>query len=445
MSNLFSMEAEQAVIGVLLLEPENFDKISEMIQTDNFYAAKNAVIYSSISELMNNTQPCDMVTVSDSLTKKGELETAGGIPYLAELIESALGLSDIESYAQIIKDRSTMRTLADVCTSVLSSLHNPAGVDIESILEMAQKDVLAISDNSRSDEGLIDGNTLMKSALLRIDSKFNADSTITGIRTGFSEIDELTSGLQKSDLIIVGARPSMGKTTFAMNLVNSAFQTQNDHVAVFSIEVPNTDLMDKLLCSNGKIDAGRVKTGALEQEDWAKLSAAVNLIEGKNYSMDDSSGISPSYIRTQLRKKVRETGTPIALVMIDYLQLMSINGFKEGRTAEITEISKQLKAIAKEFKCPVVALSQLNRSLEQRPNKRPINSDLRDSGAIEQDADVIMFIYRDEIYDDDTPDKGIAEISTTKHRNGEIGTNRLAFIGKNALFQDLAPSYNNDY
>ena len=273
----------------------------------------------------------------------------------------------------------------------------------------------------------------------RIDELFNLKGEMTGLSTGFRDLDEMTTGLQPSDMVVIAGRPSMGKTTFAMNLVEHAVISSDKPVMVFSMEMPAESLMLRMLSSLGRIDQTRVRTGQLEDEDWPRLTSAVNLLKDKQLFIDDTAALSPNEMRSRLRRVVREHGN-IALVMIDYLQLMQIPGFSENRTGEISEISRSLKGLAKEFNCPVVALSQLNRSLEQRPNKRPVMSDLRESGAIEQDADVIAFVYRDEVYNPDNPDnQGIAELIIGKQRNGPIGTVHMAFIGKYTRFEDLAP------
>jgi replicative DNA helicase len=286
---------------------------------------------------------------------------------------------------------------------------------------------------------------LLKEALGKIDELFNSKGSITGLTTGYKDLDSKTSGLQASDLIIVAGRPSMGKTSFAMNLVENAILADSKPILVFSMEMPAGSLMMRLLSSVGKIDQTRVRNGQLEEEDWAKLSAAMQQLKDKPLLIDDTPALTPTEIRSRARKVLREQGS-LGMIMIYYLQLMQVAGSSEGRTAEISEISRSLKSIAKEFNCPVIALSQLNRSLEQRPNKRPVMSDLRESGAIEQDADVIMFIYRDEVYNEESPDKGTAEIIIGKQRNGPIGTSRLAFVGQFTRFENLAHSdYSDDY
>ena len=296
---------------------------------------------------------------------------------------------------------------------------------------------MCIRDSNQG--GPVGVNTLLKKAVDKIDQLFNSDGDLTGVTTGFDDLDKRTAGLQPSDLIIVAARPSMGKTTFAMNLVENALMASDRPILVFSLEMPAEQLITRMLSSLGRIDQTRVRTGALEEDDWPRLTTAVNMLRDKPLFIDDQAGISPNEMRARARRIVREHGD-IAMIMVDYLQLMQLKtGGVESRTAEISEISRSLKALAKEMQCPVVALSQLNRSLEQRPNKRPVNSDLRESGAIEQDADVIMFIYRDEVYNEDSDQKGIAEIIIGKQRNGPIGSSKLAFIGKHTRFENLAP------
>ena len=298
---------------------------------------------------------------------------------------------------------------------------------------------MQISESGQKAGGPQGMEGLLKGAIDRIEELYNTGGDITGLTTGFIDLDRMTSGLQPSDLVIVAGRPSMGKTSFAMNLIENAALASDRPLMVFSMEMPAEQLVIRMLSSLGRIDQGRVRTGKLEQDDWPKLASATEKLKGTQVFIDDTPALTPTELRSRVRKLVREQGD-LGMIMVDYLQLMRVAGSSEGRTAEISEISRSLKAIAKEFKCPVVALSQLNRSLEQRPNKRPVNSDLRESGAIEQDADVIMFIYRDEVYNEDSPDKGVAEIIIGKQRNGPIGTCRLSFQGQFTRFENLARS-----
>lgn len=434
-----SIEAEQSVLGGLMLDNNAWDTVAETVVEDNFYRHDHRLVFRTMTKLMNNGQPLDVVTLSEELDRIGELDNAGGLEYLVDLARNTPSASNIRAYGEIVRDRALLRKMIGAANEIAESAFNPEGRASDEILNEAEAKIFQIAEDRPTEGGPLDINPLLKKAVDRIDYLFNNDSDMTGVTTGFDDLDGKTAGLQPSDLIIVAARPSMGKTTFAMNLVENALMATNRPVLVFSLEMPADQLVTRMLSSLGRIDQTRIRTGKLEDEDWPKLTTAVNIMRDKPLFIDDTAGISPNEMRTRARRIVREHGD-IAMIMVDYLQLMRIKtGNIEGRTAEISEISRSLKALAKELECPVVALSQLNRSLEQRPNKRPVNSDLRESGAIEQDADVIMFIYRDEVYNEDSPDKGVAEIIIGKQRNGPIGTSRLAFIGKYTKFENLAP------
>lgn len=434
-----SMEAEQSVLGGLMLDNNAWDTVSEVVLDDNFYRQEHRKIYRTMRKLVNDGNPIDVVTLSEELDRTGDLESAGGLDYLIELAKNTPSASNIRAYSEIVRDRSLLRQMISAANEIADDAFNPDGKSSEEILNSAEQKIFQIAEDRPNQGGPEGVNELLKKAVDRIDTLFNSDGDMTGVTTGFDDLDAKTAGLQPSDLIIVAARPSMGKTTFAMNLVENALMASNKPVLVFSLEMPAEQLMTRMLSSLGRIDQTRVRTGSLEEEDWPKLTTAVNMMRDKPLFIDDQAGISPNELRTRARRIVREHG-PLSLIMIDYLQLMQMKtpGI-ESRTQEISEISRSLKAIAKELECPVVALSQLNRTLEQRPNKRPVNSDLRESGAIEQDADVIMFIYRDEVYNEDSEHKGVAEIIIGKQRNGPIGTSRLAFIGKYTKFENLAP------
>ncbi len=434
-----SIEAEQSVLGGLMLDNNAWDTVSETVSEENFYRHDHRLIFRTMTKLVNNAQPLDVVTLSEELDRVGELDNAGGLEYLVDLARNTPSASNIRAYSEIVRDRALLRQMITAANEIAESAFTPDGRASEEILNEAEQKIFQIAEDRPNQGGPEDINPLLKKAVDRIDYLFNNDSDMTGVTTGFDDLDKKTAGMQPSDLIIVAARPSMGKTTFAMNLVENALMASNRPVLVFSLEMPADQLVTRMLSSLGRIDQTRIRTGKLEDDDWPKLTTAVNIMRDKPLFIDDTAGISPNEMRARARRIVREHGD-LALIMVDYLQLMQIKtGNTEGRTAEISEISRSLKALAKELECPVVALSQLNRSLEQRPNKRPVNSDLRESGAIEQDADVIMFIYRDEVYNEDSPDKGVAEIIIGKQRNGPIGTSRLAFIGKFTKFENLAP------
>ncbi|MBR9828544.1 MAG: replicative DNA helicase [Oceanospirillales bacterium] len=433
-----SVEAEQSVLGGLMLDNNAWDAVSEILIEEHFYRQGHRMIFRTMQKLIDGGRPIDVVTLSEELDRTAELEQAGGLEALVLLARNTPSTSNIRAYSEIVRDRSLLRQMIGVANEIADSAFHPAGRASDEILNEAEQKIFQIAENRPNQGGPEGVNPLLKRAVDRIDELFNNADSLTGVTTGFDDLDDRTGGLQKADLVIVAARPSMGKTTFAMNLVENALMATERPVLVFSLEMPADQLVTRMLSSLGRINQTKVRNGQLEEDDWPKLTTAVNMLKNKPLFIDDQPGISPNEMRTRARRIVREHGD-LAMIMVDYLQLMTLKtGKSEGRTQEISEISRSLKALAKEMGCPVVALSQLNRSLEQRPNKRPVNSDLRESGAIEQDADVIMFIYRDEVYNEDSPDKGTAEIIIGKQRNGPIGSLRLAFIGKYTRFENLA-------
>ena len=439
-----SIEAEQSVLGGLLLAADGWDAVAEVVGASDFYRTGHRLIFRQIALLAEASEPVDVITVADKLEARSELDAAGGLPYLAELAQNTPSASNIRAYAQVVRERACLRKLIEAAQEIAESGFNPEGRTSDELLDQAERRIMQIAEDGFKAGGPRDINPLLKSALERIDELFQSGGEITGLSTGFIDLDRMTSGLQDSDLVIVAGRPSMGKTSFAMNLVEHAVLTQSKPILVFSMEMPADSLIIRMLSSIGRIDSKRLRNGKLEQEDWPKLSAAVTKLKDVPLYIDDTPALTPTEVRSRARRVAREHGG-LGMIMVDYLQLMQVAGASEGRTAEISEISRSLKAIAKEFKVPMVALSQLNRALEQRPNKRPVNSDLRESGAIEQDADVIMFIYRDEVYHEDSPEKGIAEIIIGKQRNGPIGVCRLAFINQYTRFENLARGSSDDY
>ncbi|MFL0810411.1 MAG: replicative DNA helicase [Agarilytica sp.] len=435
-----SYEAEQSVIGGLLKDSSKFDAVHEVLSTKDFYVAKHSKIVAAMGDLVEREQPLDVVTVSEELNKRDELESVGGLDYIADLATQVPSSANVVAYAKIVRERSTLRQLITAATEISRASYSPGELASDDLLQLAEKRVLEISEERPKEGGFEDVNALLKKTVEKIDLLFRSDSDITGLSTGIGELDEKTSGWQSGELIILAARPSMGKTALALNFIEAAILTQQKPALVFSMEMPSDSLVMRMLSSLGRIDQGRLRNGQLTEEDWPKLEVAARKMKDKQLFIDDTAGLTPNEIRARVRRIVREHGNP-GVIMIDYLQLMHVGGASEGRTQEISEISRSLKALAKEYDCPVIALSQLNRGVEQRPNKRPMNSDLRESGAIEQDADVILFIYRDEYYNEDSPDKGIAELIIGKQRNGEIGTCRAAFVGKFTRFDNLAPEY----
>ena len=434
-----SLEAEQSVLGGLMLDNQAWDNVSERLVADDFYRYEHRLVFNVMIHLAESGQPLDVITISEALEARDQLDTVGGLAFLAELARNTPSASNIRAYADIVRERATLRKLIRAANQIADGAFSPQGRPADELLNEAERLVFQIAEERPKTGGPIGMSELLTKAVDRIDELFNLKGEMTGLSSGFRDLDEMTSGLQPSDLVIIAGRPSMGKTTFAMNLVEHAVISSDKPVMVFSMEMPAESLMLRMLSSLGRIDQTRVRSGQLEDEDWPRLTSAVNLLKDKQLFIDDTAALSPNEMRSRLRRVVREHGN-MALIMIDYLQLMQIPGFSENRTGEISEISRSLKGLAKEFQCPVVALSQLNRSLEQRPNKRPVMSDLRESGAIEQDADVIAFVYRDEVYNPDNPDnQGIAELIIGKQRNGPIGTVHMAFIGKYTRFEDLAP------
>ncbi|MCY4471272.1 MAG: replicative DNA helicase [Kistimonas sp.] len=433
----YSLEAEQSILGGLMLDNGSWDRVGDKLTSSDFYTLAHQKLFESIQELADEAKPFDPVTLVGELERKGQMDACGGISYLTELVESVPSTVNLPAYTDIVYERSVLRQLVHASRRIAGLAVEPEGRKADDVLEMAEREVFNIAEARQKEGGPVNAREILKKTVVTINELFKSSGGITGLTTGFTDLDEMTSGLQPSDMVIVAARPSMGKTTFAMNLIENALIASDECVVVFSLEMPSEQLMMRSLSSLGKIDQGRIRSGKMEDEDWPKLSSAIKKLKGKKFFLDDTAGISPQEMRARLRRIQREHGK-VGLVMIDYLQLMRISGFTEGRVNEISEISRSIKAMAKEFTCPIVALSQLNRSLEQRPNKRPVNADLRESGAIEQDADVILFIYRDEVYNPDTEFKGVAEIIIGKQRNGPIGSVRLAFQGRFTRFENLA-------
>jgi replicative DNA helicase len=439
-----SLEAEQAVLGGLMLDNAAWDHIADRICEDDFYLYDHRIIYQAIGELADKNHPFDVVTLADRLEHRKELSDASALAYLGTLAKDTPSAANIRAYADIVRERSILRQLISVGTAITESGYNAQGRDSKTLLDEAEQKVFRIADQgARSKQGLKSIKSLLKNTVEHIDMLFEKDDPITGAPTGFSDFDEKTSGLQAGDLIIIAGRPSMGKTSFAMNVAQYLAVKQHATVAVFSMEMPGEQISMRMLSSLGRIDQHRLRTGKLTEEDWPRLSSAVSMLSDVPLFVDDSAALTPTELRARARRLKREHD--LHLIVVDYLQLMQVAGSSENRATEISEISRGLKALAKELNVPVVALSQLNRSLEQRPNKRPVMSDLRESGAIEQDADLIVFIYRDEVYNEDSPDKGTAEIIIAKQRNGPIGFVRLTFLGQYTSFENYIPEiYSNE-
>lgn len=432
-----SIQAEQAVLGGLMLDNSAWDHVADRVSEQDFYRRDHRLIFSAIQSLAEQGRPFDVITLSEQLEKTHELEEVGGLAYLGMLAKNTPSAANIKAYADIVRERSILRQLIRVGTDIANSAFQPEGRSPTELLDMAEQRVFEIAEQgARGARGFVSIKELLTKAVDRIDALFQQDSPITGMPTGFTDFDEMTSGLQPSDLIIIAGRPSMGKTTFAMNIAEHVAIKARMPVAVFSMEMPGEQLAMRMLSSLGRIDQHRLRTGRLDDDDWPRLTSAVGILAEAPLYIDDTPGLTPTDLRARARRLMREHHQ-LGLIVIDYLQLMQVPGNKENRATEISEISRSLKSLAKELRVPVIALSQLNRSLEQRPNKRPVMSDLRESGAIEQDADVIVFIYRDEVYDKESPDKGTAEIIIGKQRNGPIGTVRLTFLGQYTKFENF--------
>lgn len=442
-----SIEAEQSVLGGLMLDNERWDDVAERVVADDFYTRPHRHIFTEMARLQESGSPIDLITLAESLERQGQLDSVGGFAYLAELSKNTPSAANISAYADIVRERAVVREMISVANEIAEAGFDPQGRTSEDLLDLAESRVFKIAESrANKDEGPKNIADVLDATVARIEQLFQQPhDDVTGVNTGYDDLNKKTAGLQPSDLIIVAARPSMGKTTFAMNLVENAAMLQDKPVLIFSLEMPSEQIMMRSLASLSRVDQTKIRTGQLDDEDWARISGTMGiLLEKRNIYIDDSSGLTPTEVRSRARRIAREHGG-IGLIMIDYLQLMRVPALSDNRTLEIAEISRSLKALAKELNVPVVALSQLNRSLEQRADKRPVNSDLRESGSIEQDADLIMFIYRDEVYHENSDLKGIAEIIIGKQRNGPIGTVRLTFNGQWSRFDNYAgPQYDDE-
>lgn len=431
-----SMDAEQAVLGGLMLDNRAWDQIADKLVEKHFYRRDHQLIFRAMAKLTEENKPIDVITVAETLQKMEDHEEGSSLAYLGELAKNTPSAANIAAYADIVYERSILRELISVGTNITESAFDPQGRASAEILDEAEKKVFDIAERGVRGSGPEAIRSIVSKTLDNIEKRFQDNTPITGIATGFTDFDRMTTGMQPGDLIIVAGRPSMGKTIMGMNVAEHAAIRSNKSVLVFSMEMPAESLALRMLSSLGRIDQNKLRTGKLMEEDWTRLTSAVGLLGNAKLYIDETPALSPIELRARARRVAREKDK-LGLIVVDYLQLMRGSSNSENRTAEISEISRSLKALAKELNIPIIALSQLNRSLEQRPNKRPVMSDLRESGAIEQDADLIVFIYRDEVYNDDSPDKGTAEIIIGKQRNGPIGTVRLTFMGQYTRFDNF--------
>ena len=444
-----SIEAEQSVLGGLLLDNSAWDKIADFVSPEDFYRYDHRLIFQHIARLISGSRPADVITVFESLSSANKADEIGGISYLNALAQNTPSAANIRRYAEIVRDRGILRKLISVSDEISGSAFNPQGKEVKQMLDEAESKIFAIAEEgSRGTQGFQEIQPLLTQVVERIDELYNRENPndITGVPTGFVDLDRMTSGLQPGDLIIVAGRPSMGKTAFSVNIGDHVSTDSGLPVAIFSMEMGGSQLAMRMLGSVGRLDQHRLRTGRLNDEDWPRLTHAIQKLNDAQIFIDETPALSSIELRARSRRLARQCGK-LGLIIVDYLQLMSANSPGENRATEISEISRNLKGLAKELNCPVIALSQLNRSLEQRPNKRPVMSDLRESGAIEQDADLILFIYRDEVYNPDSPEKGMAEIIIGKQRNGPIGSVRMTFLGQFTKFENYtgsAPVYGSE-
>lgn len=431
-----SIDAEQSVLGGIMLDNRAWDQVIDRLHEHDFYRHEHKIIFRAMFRLVEQNKPIDVLTVAEALRELQELDQAGGEVFLFELANNTPSAANITTYADIVRERSVLRQLIEVAGDIAEDAFKPQGRSIVELLDTAERRVFSIAEQGSRGGGPLNIKNFLAKTMDRIDTLFHANTPITGVPTGYHDFDNLTSGLQPSDLVIIAGRPSMGKTTLAMNIAEHVAIKSRSPVLIFSMEMPGEAIVMRLLSSLCRIDQLRIRTGKLADEDWPRISSTVSMLSDAPLFIDDTPALSPAEMRARARRLAKEHGQ-IGLIVVDYLQLMQVPGYNENRTAEISEISRSLKSLAKELKVPVIALSQLNRGLEQRADKRPVMSDLRESGAIEQDADLIVFIYRDEVYNENSPDKGSAEIIIAKQRNGPIGKVRLAFMGQYTCFENF--------
>ncbi|GMR08863.1 MAG: replicative DNA helicase [Gammaproteobacteria bacterium] len=437
-----SVEAEQSVLGGLMIDNDSWDDVADIVVEQDFFRRDHRLIFRSIHDLAAREQPFDAVTLSEILRNLNELDDAGGLAYLGTLARNTPSAANIKSYATIVRENSVLRQLAAIGVDISNSAYNPEGRSMAELLDTAEQKVFQIAEQgAHGKHSFLGMKDLLVKVVDRIDTLYRSDSDVTGVSTGFNDLDKLTSGFQEGDLVIIAGRPSMGKTSFAMNIAEHVAINEKLPVAIFSMEMPGEQLVMRMLSSLGRINQQHLRTGRLDDNDWPRITSNMSILQEAPIFIDDTAALSPAVLRARARRLMRDYGK-LGMIMVDYLQLMQIPGGSENRTNEISEISRNMKALAKELNVPVVCMSQLNRAVESRTDKRPMMADLRESGAIEQDADVIAFIYRDEVYNEDSPDKGKAEIIISKQRNGPIGTLYLTFQGQYTRFDNFLPENN---
>jgi replicative DNA helicase len=439
-----SLDAEQAVLGGLMLDEHAWERIADKLGEEDFYRKDHRLIFRAIGDLASKNQPCDAVTLGEWFESSGLADEVGGVAYVIQLANSTPSAANILAYAGIVREKSVLRQLIEAGTQIVGDGFQPEGRKSEEILAEAEQRVFHIAETgARGKKSYVEMRAAVHEAFQILSRRYESKDAVTGLATGFADLDEMTSGLQPADLIIVAARPSMGKTALAVNMAEHAALKSRKAVAIFSMEMSASQLAFRLISSLGRIDQQHLRNGDLAEEDWPRVTSAITLLSETKILIDDTPALSPAELRARARRMKRQYD--LGLIVVDYLQLMAVPGNKENRATEISEITRSLKALAKELNIPVIALSQLNRSLEQRTDKRPVMADLRESGAIEQDADVILFIYRDEYYDKESADKGLAEIIIGKQRNGPVGTVKLTFLGRYTRFENTAAEERSNY
>ncbi len=441
-----STEAESSVLGGLLLDNGAWDRVGDLLKDSDFYRYEHRLVFSAVAVLVNASKPADVVTVFEQLQSLGKAEEVGGLAYLNSLAQYVPSASNIRRYAEIVRERSILRKLVSASDEIATSAFNPQGKPVAKILDEAEQKIFNIGEEgSRMKQGFQSMEALVVQLVDRVQEMADNPNDITGVPTGFYDLDRMTAGFQPGDMVVLAARPSMGKTALAINIAEHVALNEGLPVAVFSMEMGASQLAVRIVGSIGRIDQGHLRTGKLTAEEWPRLTEAIEKLRHVSLHIDETAGLTPSELRANARRLARQCGK-LGLIVVDYLQLMSgSSNSDENRATELGEISRGLKMLAKELQCPLIALSQLNRSVETRTDKRPMMSDLRESGAIEQDADVIMFIYRDDYYNKDSKEPGVAEIIIGKQRNGPTGTVKLTFLKHLTRFESLASGASGDY
>ncbi|NND65247.1 MAG: replicative DNA helicase [Gammaproteobacteria bacterium] len=433
-----SIEAEQALLGSLLIDNNAWDLVADKARAEDFYRNDHQLIFEGIRDQADNNQPFDAVTMAEFFDRHGQSNDVGGLVYLAQLANETATAVNVVSYANIVHERSILRQLIQAGNEITGGAYQPAGLSAKDLLDQAERKVFEIAEHgTRHNQGFSSIKNILPGAMDRLDALHRSGGDITGIATGYNDFDKLTAGLQAGDLIIIAGRPSMGKTSLAMNIAEHAALGSNITSAIFSMEMSAEQLIFRMISSLGRINQGHLRTGNFTDDDWHRISGVVGQMSSAPIHIDDSPSLTPTEVRARARRLKRRHN--LGLIIVDYLQLMQVGGGSENRVQEVSEISRSLKALARELEVPIIALSQLNRSVEQRTDKRPVMSDLRESGSLEQDADLIAFVFRDEVYNPDSPRKGVADIIIGKQRNGPTGTVHLTFLGQYTKFENFTP------